>query len=46
MPVADTGRLDRRVANLKRHFGEAQADMDQIGITAQHCLKVGKFVRR
>jgi DNA recombination protein RmuC len=34
----EVGRLDRRVANLRRHHAESQADMDQIAITTQKIL--------
>jgi len=34
----ETARLDRRVGNLKRHYAEGQADLDQIAITAQKIL--------
>jgi len=34
----ETLRLDQRVAKLKRHHAESQADMDQIAITTQKIL--------
>ncbi len=39
--VEETTRLDRRVGSLKRHFAEAQSDLQQIEVTTQKIATAG-----
>ena len=43
--LADVGRLDTRVGNLQRHFGQATEDMNQIRISTERVRKRGEKIQ-
>lgn len=42
--LTDVGRLDDRVSKLARHFGQAQEDIRQIGISTEKITKRGERI--
>jgi DNA recombination protein RmuC len=42
----DVGRLSDRVENMQRHFGQAEEDMRQIGISAEKVTKRGTHIQK
>ena len=42
--LQDVGRLDQRVENLERHFGQAEKDLREIRTSAEKVVRRGEHI--